>query len=309
MMTPRPPAIIINDVTLRDCGRDLGAGIAEKDAVRVALALEAAGVDEIAAGTPALGGADAAQAAAITEALTRARPVGYCRMSHREVDGAARAGLEAVLLAAPVSGRSLCDQAFAGRSLLLGIVRTVVAHACDLGLAVAVAGEDAGVADLDFVLDVLEVAESAGATRFRFADTSGALDPLTTYAIFRQLCAATDLELEFEGSDGLGLAAANTLAAVQGGATHVCASVFGTKAAALDSFVGPLERLAGYRTNVDVARLPELTQSVTSVVCGLTSAMVGRSRFSGAGRGIVPGRRTGSVLTRLDDAARFVAAE
>jgi homocitrate synthase NifV len=112
----------------------------------------------------------------------------------------------------------------------------------------------------------MTVAEEAGARRFRYADTLGVLDPFRTYDIFRRLCAETDLELEFHGHDDLGLATANTVAAVQGGATHVsvCVMGLGERAgnAALEQVVAALARVAGRKTSVDFSHLPLLAQLV-----------------------------------------------
>lgn len=102
---------------------------------------------------------------------------------------------------------------------MLARIRDTVPYALDRGLKVAVGGEDSSRADPDFVRQVLAEAGKLNAHRFRFADTVGALDPLRTHAIFQDLRASIDLELEFHGHDDFGLATANTLAAPQGGAT------------------------------------------------------------------------------------------
>ena len=97
----------------------------------------------------------------------------------------------------------------------------------DEGLEVCVGGEDASRADPDFLLRVVETAEAAGARRFRFADTVGVLEPFRTFQAISQLRRATGLELECMRHDDLGLATANSLAAVVAGATHVNTTVNG----------------------------------------------------------------------------------
>jgi homocitrate synthase NifV len=131
---------------------------------------------------------------------------------------------------------------------------------------VSVGGEDASRADMDFLARVLNAAEQAGAHRFRFADTLGVLDPFATQDIFRALCAETDLELEFHGHDDLGLATANTLAAVRGGATHasVCVLGLGERAgnAALEEVVTALRETQGRETGVALSELTQLAELV-----------------------------------------------
>ena len=129
--------------------------------------------------------------------------------------------------------------------------------------------EDASRAGPDFVCDVLVAAEEAGAHRFRFADTLGVLDPFQTYAVFKRLCRETDMELEFHGHDDLGLATANTLAAVQGGASHVsvCVLGLGERAgnAALEEVVAALDQIASRTTSVRTDRLPALAELVAAI--------------------------------------------
>jgi homocitrate synthase NifV len=265
-MTLSDIPIIVNDSTLRDGEQTPGVSFTLEEKVAIAKALEAAGVDEIEAGTPAMGGEELASVAAVASELATAKPIGWCRMTEADVDAARRAGLQAVNLSAPMSDRQIQAKFGTDRLDVLERIRDVVTYARDAGLEVAMGGEDSSRADLDFICAAITVAEEAGARRFRYADTLGVLDPFGTYDIFRRLCAETDLELEFHGHDDLGLATANTLAAVQGGATHVsvCVMGLGERAgnAALEQVVAGLAHVAGRRTGVHFRHLPGLAEMV-----------------------------------------------
>ena len=80
--------------------------------------------------------------------------------------------------------------------------------------------------------------------------------------------AATDLELEFHGHDDLGLATANTLSAVQGGATHASVTVIGLGERAgnapLEEVAVALRQLYGCETGVVLTEL----RTVAAVVAG-----------------------------------------
>jgi homocitrate synthase NifV len=205
--------------------------------------------------------------AAVAGELSTATPIGWCRISEADVDAALAAGLKAVNVSAPLSERQIQAKFGTSRLDVLERIERVVSYARRAGLAVALGGEDASRAEIDFVCAAITVAEEAGARRFRYADTLGVLDPFRTFAIFRRLCAETDLELEFHGHDDLGLATANTVAAVQGGATHVsvCVMGLGERAgnAALEQVVAALTRVAGRRTAVQFSHLPRLAQMVS----------------------------------------------
>jgi homocitrate synthase NifV len=155
-----------------------------------------------------------------------------------------------------------------GRRGVLSRIREVVTYARERGLAVNVGGEDSSRAELDFVCRAVVAAEEAGALRFRFADTLGVLDPFAVYAVFRRLCAETDLELEFHGHDDLGLATANTLAAVRGGATHVSVCVLGLGERAgnapLEEVATALAEIEGAQTSVRPQRFAELAALVSA---------------------------------------------
>lgn len=87
--------------------------------------------------------------------------------------------------------------------------------------------EDASRAHPDSLKRAAEAAQKAGAQRIRFADTLGLLDPFQTFETIRELVASTDLGVEMHAHNDLGLATANTLAAIRAGATSCNTTVNG----------------------------------------------------------------------------------
>jgi len=163
----------------------------------------------------------------------------------------------------------------------------LIKSARESGLTVSLGGEDSSRADMDFLLELLEVAERAGATRFRFADTLGVLDPFVTLEKFKRLRQATEMELEIHAHNDLGLATANSLAAVRGGATHVSTTVngLGERAgnAPLEEVVMTMRLLEKKEPGIDAGALKMLSTLVANAsgrAIAVNKAVVGSGIFT-----------------------------
>jgi homocitrate synthase NifV len=127
-----------------------------------------------------------------------------------------------------------------------------------------VGGEDASRADLDFLVELLEITKALGGDRFRFCDTLGIMDPFTMYdkiAFLRRAVPAIDIEVHTHND--LGMATANAIAGIRAGARFVNTTVngLGERAgnAALEEVIMGLKHACAIETGIDTHRFRELS--------------------------------------------------
>lgn len=265
-MDSSPPRIFVNDTTLRDGEQAPGVAFSFDEKLAIARALDAAGIDEIEAGTPAMGQDEVNTIAAIAHAGLSCAVMAWCRALQSDVDGAIAGGVRRVNISVPASRIQMHVKLNAGPSETAARLRRIVAYARERGLEVAVGFEDSSRATPDDLALLARAARDSGAFRLRYADTLGVLEPFGAFEAIRRLSEATNLAIEFHGHDDLGLATANTLAALRAGATHASVTVLGLGERAGNA---PLEEVAlGARTilsrqnNVDPAALAGLAALV-----------------------------------------------
>jgi homocitrate synthase NifV len=265
-MTTQPINIVIDDTTLRDGEQSAGVSFDLDEKIAIAKSLDALKVPELEIGIPAMGEQERADIQAISSLGLDSRLLVWCRMREDDLRCCSQLNVDMVDLSVPVSEQQIAKKLGKSREWVLKTIESHVPAALDMGLDVCVGGEDSSRADFDFLLQVVEVAQRAGAKRFRFADTLGIMEPFSVFEKMSRLMKSADIEIEMHAHDDLGLATANSLAAARAGATHINTTVngLGERAgnAALEEVVVGLKQLYGTSTGIDLQNFPEVSKLV-----------------------------------------------
>ena len=278
--------VSICDTTLRDGEQAVGVAFSVGEKLEIARMLDEAGVPEIEAGTPVMGGDEAEAVRAIAAAGLGARVTAWNRAVISDIEASLRAGVNAVSVSLPVSDIMIKRKLGRERAWVLRRLTESVSFAKDRSLYVCAGAEDASRADMDFVMEYAALARECGADRLRFADTVGVLDPFTAYARIKELADA-GFTVEFHAHNDFGLATANALAAARAGAEFLSATVLGLGEragnAALEEVVMALKHLMKIDTGIRTEKLRAICEKAASasgrsIPCG--KAIVGDKIFS-----------------------------
>jgi 2-isopropylmalate synthase len=229
--------VVFFDTTLRDGEQSPGCSMTTQEKLTMAHALEDLGVDIIEAGFAMASEGDFAAIATITQAIRKPRIASLARANTEDIEMAARALQFAdrarihVFLAS--SDLHLEYKLKIGRAQALDLCGESVRLACSLCDDVEFSPEDATRSDRDFLVEMVRIAVQAGATTINMPDTVGYSTPEEYARMFlevRERVPAIDAEgiiLSSHCHDDLGLAVANSLAAISAGARQVECTING----------------------------------------------------------------------------------
>jgi 2-isopropylmalate synthase len=295
-----PNHVAFFDTTLRDGEQSPGCSMTTQEKLTMAHALEDLGVDIIEAGFAMASEGDFAAIATITQAVRKPRIASLARAKKEDIEMAARALQFAersrihVFLASSdlhleyklkMSRQQALDQAAES----VRLARTFVED-------VEFSPEDATRSDRDFLVEIVRVAIEAGATTINMPDTVGYSTPDEYGQMFREVreripaVDAQNIILSSHCHDDLGLAAANSLAAITAGARQVECTIngIGERAgnASLEEIAAALHvrgELYGVTTNIKLDQLYPTSEVLGQIITFKPSpnkAIVGANAFA-----------------------------
>ena len=294
-----PSRVIVFDTTLRDGEQSPGATLTADEKLEVADALVALGIDVMEAGFPAASPGDFEAVRAIANRVKGVTVAGLARCNESDIERAAQAvrGAESPRIHTFIatSDIHLEHKLRMTREEVVARVGHMVRFAKGFTEDVEFSAEDATRSDWDFLARVFGAAIAAGATTLNVPDTVGYTSPVEYAALMEHLKAnVPGVEraiISVHCHDDLGMATANTLAAVRAGARQVEVTVNGIGERAgntsLEEVVMALatrgDQFGGAATRIRTERLvptSRLVSTLTGVPVQPNKAIVGANAFA-----------------------------
>ncbi len=290
--------VLIFDTTLRDGEQAPGNSLSPEEKLRLARQLDALGVDVMEAGFPAASEGDYRSVRDVATEVRRPVVAALARCNERDIELAGEAIRPAerprLHVFISTSDLHIQEKLKTTRDDVLERARAAIRQARQYTDDVEFSAEDASRTDPDFLCRVAELAIAEGARTVNLPDTVGYAMPGEYAAMFRDVLArvpgADTVVLSAHCHDDLGMAVANSLAAIEAGAGQVECTVngIGERAGntALEEVVmaGQVRgQVLGYRCNVEtreIYRTSQLLSYLTGVFPQPNKAIVGANAFA-----------------------------
>ncbi len=290
--------VIVFDTTMRDGEQSPGASMSHDEKLELAKILEEMGVDVIEAGFPIASNGDFEAVRAIARLVTESTVCGLARAAAADIDRCAeaikpakRGRIHTFISTSPVHMKWKLQME---PDAVLEAVTASVSRARNHTDDVEWSAEDATRTEREFLYRCVEAAIRAGATTINLPDTVGYSYPEEYANLFRDVIAkvpgADNVIFSAHCHNDLGLAVANSLAAVQGGARQVECAVngIGERAgnAALEEIVMALKVRGedlGFGTGVEpihITRASRYVSAITGFPVQFNKAIVGKNAFA-----------------------------
>lgn len=286
--------IAIFDTTLRDGEQSPGVSLDIEEKLVLAHQLDRLGVDVIEAGFPIASDGDFRAVAEIAKIVERPIIAALARVNSEDVQkaidalGASERGRIHVFVS--TSDIHLESQLGMTRKEVLDLAKRGVSMAKSAGFEVEFSPMDATRSDREYLFEVCLAARDAGADIINLPDTVGYTTPSEYYELFSEASRVLDLPLSAHCHNDLGLAVANSIAAIEGGASQVEVSIngIGERAGncALEELVMALDTrgdVFNFKTNInteEIAKTSRLVSLHTGYAVPPNKAVVGKNAFS-----------------------------
>ncbi len=309
----------IFDTTLRDGEQALPASLTVKEKLQIALALERLGVDIIEAGFPVSSPGDFTSVQTIAREVKNSVVAGLSRALAKDIDACGEALKVAerfrIHTFIATSDIHVGTKLKKSQDEVVEMAVKAIQHARKYTDDVEFSCEDAGRTHIDYLCRMVESAIKAGATTVNIPDTVGYTTPTEFGGIIQQLFNRVpnidQATISVHCHNDLGLAVANSLAAVEQGARQVECTINGIGERAGNASLEEIAMILqtrneryGLNTNIkstEISRTSKLVSQLCSMPVQANKAIVGANAFAHSSGihqdGVLKGQNTYEIMT------------
>ncbi|MEM2941052.1 MAG: 2-isopropylmalate synthase [Thermoproteota archaeon] len=282
-----PDKVVLFDTTLRDGEQTPGVALTSLDKLKIAHQLDMLGVPVIEAGFPITSPGEEEAVKMIVKEGLNAEIAALARSSKQDIEKAASTGVQRIHLFIATSDIHLKKKLQISREEAVKRAIDAIELAKSYGVKIEFSAEDATRTSLDFLVEFYKAVEEAGASIIDIPDTVGVATPFAMRSIVGRVHEAVRIPIAVHCHNDMGLAVANTLAGIEGGAVEAHVTVNGlgerTGNASLEEVAVSLKVLYGVETGInfkEIYNTSRLISSITGITIPVNKPIVGENAFS-----------------------------
>ena len=282
-----PETVKILDTTLRDGEQTPGVALTVDEKIRIAKRLDKLGVDTMEVGFPASSQGEMKAAQEILKLGLNSKICGLARPLRNDLDAAIDCGVDYIHTFIGTSPLHRKYKLKMDQEQILNKSIEGVEYIKDHGITAEFSAEDATRTEFEFLKEIYVAVEDAGADYINVPDTVGVMIPASMKYIISELKKLLKTPISVHCHDDFGMAVANSLSAVEAGASQVHATIngLGERAgnASLEEVVMALATQYDIKTNINTQLLvdtSEFVSRITGIKMPPNKAIIGENAFA-----------------------------
>ncbi|MGD9780054.1 2-isopropylmalate synthase [Methanomethylovorans sp.] len=294
--------ITIFDTTLRDGEQTPGVSLTNDQKLKIARQLDKLGIDVLEAGFPISSDGDKQSVKAIANEGLGLDVCGLARVLTKDLDACLDTDVNMIHTFVSTSDIQRIHTIKKSKEEVLTMAVDAVQYIKDHGVKCMFSAMDATRTDIDYLTQVYKSVEGAGCDIINVPDTVGIMSPSRMYQLVGTVSKEVKIPIDVHCHNDFGIAVANSLMAVEAGASQVQVTVNGIGERAgnanLAEVVMCLQSIYGAKTNINTEYLLETSKMVekyTGIHIPPNTPIVGENAFAHES-----GIHTHGVLTKAD---------
>ncbi|WP_342306436.1 2-isopropylmalate synthase [Methanolobus sp. ZRKC5] len=277
----------IFDTTLRDGEQTPGVSLTNEQKLKIARQLDKLGVDVLEAGFPVSSDGERQNVRAIADEDLSLDVCGLARVLTKDLDACMDCNVNMIHTFVSTSDIQRIHTIKKSKEEVVAMAVNAVEYIKDHGAKCMFSAMDATRTDLDYLIEVYKAVEEAGCDIINVPDTVGIMAPSSMYQLVKNINNEVNIPIDVHCHNDFGIAVANSLMAVEAGASQIQVTVNGLGERAgnanLAEVVMCLQSIYGAKTNIKTEYLLEtakMVENYTGIHMPVNTPIVGDNAFA-----------------------------